>query len=126
MATIKQLQQNGDDIYPVTKTNAVYADDNKTSIADYIENLTTSTTEDVTLSASSWSDATYTISSDKITATSNQEIIPATSITADQYKALASAMIVDSGQVAGSLTLTALGTVPTIDIPVRVIYRGTI
>ena len=85
-----------------------------------------STTKEVTLSASSWSSSSYTISDALITATSNQEILPAVGITLDQLKALQKAMLVDGGQSAGSITLTALGTVPTIDIPIRVIFRGTI
>ena len=77
-----------------------------------------------TLSASSWSNGTYTISDSLITTSSNQEILPAVGITLDQLKALQTAMLVDGGQSAGKLTLKAMGTVPTIDIPVRIIYRG--
>lgn len=87
---------------------------------------TPSVTKSLTLTAASWSSGSYTISDSLITASSNQEIIPAIGITADQLKALQNAMIVDGGQSTGSLTLTALGTVPTIDIPIRVIFRGTI
>ena len=96
---------------------------NDTAIA---ENKTaiTSTTKNYTLSASSWSDGTYTISDALITATSNQEILPAVGITLDQLKALQTAMLVDGGQSAGSLTLKAMGTAPTIDIPIRIIFRG--
>ena len=83
-----------------------------------------STTKEVTLSASSWNEGTYTINDSLITETSNQEIIPDVGITSDQYTALCAAQLVDGGQTTGSLTLTALGTVPTIDIPVRIIYRG--
>lgn len=85
-----------------------------------------STVKSFTLSASNWSSGVYTISDSLITASSNQEVLPATTITADQMKALQKANIIDSGQSAGSLTLKALGTVPTIDIPIRVIFRGTI
>ena len=85
-----------------------------------------STTKSYTLSASSWSSGSYTISDSLITASSNQEVLPATSITADQMKALQKANIIDSGQSAESMTLKALGTVPTIDIPIRIIFRGTI
>lgn len=91
-------------------------------IADDMKSTTISTT----LYAETWSNGTYTITNDLITSTSNQEIIPAVGITAEQYKAMGAAMIVDGGQSAGSLTLKALGTVPTIDIPIRVIFRGTI
>ena len=87
---------------------------------------TPSVTKSLTLTAASWSSGSYTISDSLITASSNQEIIPAIGITADQLNALQQAMIVDGGQSTGSLTLTALGKVPTIDIPIRVIFRGTI
>lgn len=87
---------------------------------------TPSVTKSLTLTAASWSSGSYTISDSLITASSNQEIIPAIGITADQLNALQNAMIVEGGQSTGSLTLTALGTVPTIDIPIRVIFRGTI
>lgn len=89
-------------------------------IADDMKSTSVSTT----LYAETWRDGSYTITNDLVTSTSNQEIIPAVGLTKDQYKALSAAMIVDGGQSAGSLTLKALGTVPTIDIPIRVIYRG--
>lgn len=89
---------------------------------DYVK----STTKSFTLSASGWSSGTYTISDSLITDSSNQEILPATTITSAQYNALSKAQIIDGGQLAGKLTLKALGTVPTIDIPIRVIFRGTI
>lgn len=85
-----------------------------------------STSEAITLASSSWSNSTYTIKNAKITATSFQEILPATNITKDQYTAFANGMIVCSAQAAGSLTLKALGTAPTVDIPVIVIYRGNV
>lgn len=85
-----------------------------------------STVKNITLSASSWSSGAYTISDSLITASSNQEVLPATNITAAQYNALNKAQIIDGGQSAGKLTLKALGTVPTINIPIRIIFRGTI
>ena len=90
------------------------------NLADSMKSTTISTT----LYAETWNNGTYTITNDLITSTSNQEIIPTVGITAEQYKAMGAAMIVDGGQSAGSLTLKALGTVPTIDIPIRIIYRG--
>lgn len=87
---------------------------------------TPSTIKEFTLSSSGWSESKYTISDSLITASSNQEIMPAVGITADQLKALERALVVDGGQAVGSLTLKALGTIPTIDIPIRVIFRGTI
>ena len=87
---------------------------------------TPSVTKNFTLSSSSWSNGSYTIRDSLITATSNQEIIPAPSISADQYKAFVKASIVATGQTAGAITIKAFGTTPTINIPVTVIFRGTI
>lgn len=82
----------------------------------------------VTLASASWTGTaapyTYTISNSAITATSNQELTPATDITADQLSALQGANIIDGGQAAGSMTLKAFGEKPSIDIPVRVIVKG--
>jgi hypothetical protein len=77
-----------------------------------------------TLSAGSWSDGSYVLTVSGVTATSNQEILPALNITAEQLEALQSANIQDGGQANGSVTLKAFGDVPTIDIPIRVIVRG--
>lgn len=119
------LQTEIDAINEAVSANASGIAANKEAIASNTAKLST-TTKNITLSASSWSSGSYTISDALITATSNQEIIPATNITADQMKALQKSNIIDGGQSAGSLTLKALGTVPTIDIPIRVIFRGTI
>ena len=89
-----------------------------------LKNTISTTTKSITLSASGWSSGTYTISDGLITATSNQEIIPSPSISADQYKALVKASLVATGQSAGSITIKAFGATPTIDIPVTVIFRG--
>ena len=82
------------------------------------------TTKNITLTAASWSNGSYTISDSLITATSNQEIIPAPSISADQYKALVKASIVATGQSVGAITIKAFGATPGIDIPVTIIFRG--
>lgn len=96
-----------------------------TDAAGKLQTEIDSTIKNVTLSASSWSSSTYTVTDSLITATSNQEIIPAVGITPAQLNALQRAIITDGGQSAGSITLKALGVVPTIDIPVRVIFRGS-
>lgn len=98
------------------EANDAAIEENKTAI--------TSITKSYTLSASSWISGTYTISDALITATSNQEVMPAVGITLDQLKALQTAMLVDGGQSAGKLTLKAMGTAPAIDIPIRIIFRG--
>ena len=89
-----------------------------------ITNSIPSTTVNITLYAETWKDGAYTITNELITSTSNQEIVTAIGITVEQYNAFSAAMIVDGGQSAGSMTLKALGTVPTINIPIRIIYRG--
>ena len=81
-----------------------------------------------TLLAASWTgdDApyTYTLSVTGVTTTSNQEYLPALDITTEQLKALQAANIQDGGQAAGTATLKAFGTKPTIDLPIRIIKRG--
>lgn len=90
-----------------------------------------STVKSFTLSASSWKNYEgdhwyYEIFDSLITATSNQEIIPATTITVDQLKAFQRANMLCDTQLAGQFNLRVFGTKPTIDIPITVIFRGTI
>ena len=88
-----------------------------------------STTKSFTLSASGWENdngwVKYTITDSLITADSKQEVIPSTSITKEQYKALQRACLVGT-QEKGAMYLWVYGTTPTIDIPIQVIFRGTI
>lgn len=77
-----------------------------------------------TLAANGWADGVYILTVSGVTTTSNQEILPAVNITAEQLEALQAANIQDGGQAAGNITLKAYGDVPTIDIPIRVIKRG--
>ncbi|MBO5122888.1 MAG: hypothetical protein J6B99_06970 [Oscillospiraceae bacterium] len=83
-----------------------------------------STIVTATLAANGWSNGAYILTVSGVTATSNQEILPAVNITAEQLGALQAANIQDGGQTAGNITLKAYGDVPTIDIPIRVIKRG--
>ena len=88
----------------------------------------TSETITATLLAASWTGAftpyTYTLAVNGVTANSNQELLPALTITEEQLTALQAANIQDGGQAANSVTLTAFGDKPTIDLPIRVIVRG--
>lgn len=79
-----------------------------------------------TLLASGWDASTkiYTITDALITANSDQEYLPSIGITDDQLKALQKANIQDAGQSTGTATLKAYGSVPAIDIPIRIKYRG--
>lgn len=113
-------QKSADDATEAVATEQTRAEAAEKNLADNMKSTTISTT----LYAETWNNGTYTITSELITSTSNQEIIPAIGITAEQYKAMGAAMIVDDGQSAGSLTLKALGTVPTINLPIRIIFRG--
>ena len=115
-------QKSANDAMEAVTTEQTRAEAAEKNLADNMKSKTISTT----LYAETWNDGMYIITNDLITSTSNQEIIPGVGITAEKYKAMVAAMIVDGGQSAGSLTLKALGTVPTIDIPIRVIFRGTI
>lgn len=95
---------------------------------EYVDSVATGTALSVTLASASWTGTaapyTYTISNAAITATSTQELMPATDITADQLTALQNANIIDGGQAAGSMTLKAFGEKPSVDIPVRIIVKG--
>ena len=113
-------QKSANDAMEAVTTEQTRAEAAEKNLADDMKSTTISTT----LYAETWNAGSYTITNDLITSTSNQEIIPAVGITKDQYKAMSAAMIVDGGQSTGSMTLKALGTVPTIDIPIRIIYRG--
>ena len=88
----------------------------------------TSKTVTATLLAASWTGSsapyTYTLAVTGVTANSNQELLPALTITEEQLTALQAANIQDGGQAANSVTLTAFGDKPTINLPIRVIVRG--
>lgn len=66
----------------------------------------------------------YTLNVAGVTADSHQVFLPALDITAEQLEALQGANIQDGGQSAGTVTLKAFGTKPTIDLPIRIIKRG--
>ena len=84
-----------------------------------LTNKPTTTTVDLTLASASWSSGTYTISNANITATNTVFMGVQGTITADQMSTLSKAVVVCTTQVAGSLTLKALGTVPTVDLPIK-------
>ena len=85
-------------------------------------------TVEATLASASWTGDeapySYKLSINGITATSNQEVLPAIGITTEQLEALQGANLVDGGQANGYTTLLAFGDKPEINIPIRVVLRG--
>ena len=94
------------------------------------------TMEEVVLSASKWktkmefpfSDPiffgadNYLIYSPLITTTSLQFLLPSLAITDEQMTAFRQAILIGGTQDNGVLEIIAKGVVPTIDIPIRIIY----
>jgi hypothetical protein len=74
-----------------------------------------------TLTAAGWSNGVQTLAVSGITATANGSLRIAQSATDEQFAAWGAAQPRVTAQAAGSLTVKAAGTVPTIDIPVEVI-----
>lgn len=117
------------DYVPTSRTvNGKALSSNVTLSASDVNASSKSTIVSATLSADSWSGDsapyTYTLSVSGVTATSNQELLPALDITDEQLTALQAANIQDGGQSSGNITLNAFGEKPTIDAPIRVIVRG--
>lgn len=96
--------------------------------ADGTLRVTATTTQNKTLSASSWTGANapfqYELPVTGVTPTSNQDILPSPSITAEQFDSFSAAKIFEHHQENEKIILYALGDKPTIDIPIRVILRG--
>ena len=115
---LKVKDANGDVhiMYPTTKASAV------DGLEEEYSKKSSSIT--ATLAAASWSNGSYTLTVNGVTATSVQEILPGASITSAELKALQKANIQDGGQSENKIVLKAFGTVPSLDIPIRVILRG--
>lgn len=86
------------------------------------------TTQNKTLLASSWTGANapfqYELSVTGVTASSNQDILPSPSITAEQFDFASGAKIIEHHQETNKIVLWAIGDKPTVDIPIKVILRG--
>ena len=81
-----------------------------------------SVTKTITLFASKWDGNVYSISDPLITLESNQDVYPSLDVTKVQLEILSEAILVDGGQSVGEMKLKALGTVPTVDIKIRVTF----
>lgn len=132
-ATIESLNDKQDKLTGTTEQivgfdengNAVATDNyyTKEEVTNLI-NALKSTTENITLSASTWANGIYTYLNTNITETNIIELYPTIDITTEQLEALQSANIISGTQEAGSIQLVAKGDVPTIDIPVKIVVRG--
>ena len=113
--------------YYATKTDVQTNTENISTltndIAD-IRNVITRNEYTFTLLAKNWTNKVYTVEHESITTTSKNYFTTAIGITSEQVEALQAAIIVDNGQEAGKAYLLALGEVPTIDIPVRLVVEG--
>ena len=102
-------------VYPVTKVENVIG----------LDKISSKTVVNDILLASNWRSGVYVWNRVDIESPNQTiELVPAPTITADQLEALQTANIVGTAQAVGSVTMTAFGEVPTIDIPVTFIVRG--
>lgn len=77
---------------------------------------------DITLLASGWTDGVYTIQHSAITADNRVYLNPGYNITTEQLEALQGANIIEhKAQEVGKGYIKAMGEVPTVDIPVRLV-----
>ena len=74
-----------------------------------------------TLTAAGWSNGVQSLAVSSVTATANGSLRIAQSATDEQFAAWSAAQPRVTAQAAGTLTVKAAGTVPTIDIPVEVV-----
>lgn len=73
-----------------------------------------------------WTDSTQTISSPFIKSNSLVTVCPSSTITADQYDALAKIKPIALSQIDGSFTIKSLGTLNIEEIPITLIIETTI
>lgn len=81
-----------------------------------------------TLNSANWVGSTapysYELTVNGVTATSNQDITPAPTITLEQLEAGSGAKIIYYSQDTNKIVLKALGEKPTVNIPISVYMRG--
>lgn len=96
------------------------------ALTELAENQSTSTTTEktVTLYASNWTNGTYQLQDVSIKSDSDVYINVPDGITKEQYDAIAYANIISVGQSTGYVILSSLRTVPTINVPIRLVVRN--
>lgn len=83
-----------------------------------------SSSKTATLAAANWSGSgpyTYTLTASGVTTSSNGSVGLSLGATDEQYEAAALAKIRITSQSANSITLTAIGDKPTVDLPVVIV-----
>ena len=113
----------------LTSVPSEYVTETELNAKGYItEADITSQTTTITIAASAWSaEGKYTVSDNRITATSNQEFcFPVYNGEEDDemFDAIEAAKIRNGGQSAGSAILWCQGDIPTIQIKLDIIFRG--
>ena len=87
-----------------------------------------SVSETATLAADGWTGTeapyTQTVNVNGMMASSNGYAGLSMDASAEQVKAAAAAMLKPTARAVGSLTITAFGTVPTIDLPIEILIVG--
>lgn len=82
----------------------------------------------LTIASTAWTGSaapfTATVTCNGVTASNHIIVGAGGALTSEQQVAMAAAMIVCTGQGANTITLSAFGTVPTIDLPVNVMIVG--
>lgn len=101
-----------------------------TKVMQNVDNAMKSPTTTITIQPSQWVNGVYTLSDSRITATSNQDFLPPVYDPTDgtgnqaEIEALQNANLQDGGQSVGQAKIICMGTVPTITVHLRVIFRG--
>lgn len=85
-------------------------------------NASAPTTIDATLSSSNWSSSSQTVTITGLTATSNGIIGISSTATSTQRDAARKAVLSPTAQSTNSITITADGNVPSVDIPITMIF----
>ena len=109
------------------EVNGVTVSPDNQGIADIGNVAAPSTALSLTLASESWSSATpptQTLTATGVTENNNIVVGLAPGITATQYDAAAAAKLVCTAQGANSITVTAYGTKPSVNIPIIVIILG--
>ena len=106
--------------YFTPEDSGLYIDASVNNVNQRIRINPPSVSIETSLLATGWNNGVYTLSVSGLGATQNGSIGLSQSATSEQSEAAGMALLRVSGQASGSLTITADGDVPTVNIPVTV------